>query len=658
MSAMAQHGTSAAESLSAALERVYRKLVQAAASASPAQAEPPATTDASPWQGADQPCLALQRLKTLFGLSAFEQDVLLLCLGASVEARFLPACAAIHGSQQTPWPTFGLALSVLDDAHWSAISRTRPLRYWRLIEVASSSASNGSLLHAPLQLDERILQLLLGVPAMDERLEAVVRPLPEPPERGRHRLSGPLDRVLDAGMRHWTQTTHFNKPILLCGDGEATREAAFAELCHRTTLQPYLFNTADLPGTPEDRERLARLWTREAALQQAALYVRCTDSDSVTQLSSWLASIQAPIAVDVPSGSPAERIDGLRLDVPGLSATERKTAWLEQLGDAAPRLNGTLDRIVEYFHFDAPAIRFAATTTLQTPVPGDEDLGGVAWRVCRQHGRRSLDNLARRIESRASWSQLVLPEAQIETLRQIAIHMRQRAVVNHQWGFSERYSRGHGLSALFAGPSGTGKTMAAEILARELDLDLYQIDLASLVSKYIGETEKNLRRIFDVAEESGAVLLFDEADALFGKRSEVRDSHDRYANLEVSYLLQRMDSYRGVAILTTNMRHALDSAFLRRIRFIVSFPFPDAPSRARIWQDIFPGAAPVGALDFELLSQLNVPGGVIRNIATHAAFLAAEQATAIEPQHVLAAARIEYSKMDKPLTASETRGWS
>src|ERR1051326_5255082 len=174
------------------------------------------------------------------------------------------------------------------------------------------------------------------------------------------------------------------------------------------------------------------------------------------------------------------------------------------------------------------------------------------------------------------------------SMRLARLSNERRAVVNEQWGFAERYSRGLGLNALFAGGSGTGKTMAAEIIAAELNLDLYQIDLASVVSKYIGESEKNLRRVFDAADESGAILLFDEADALFGKRSEVRDSHDRYANLEISYLLQRMEAYRGVAILTTNMQHALDPAFLRRIRFIVQFPFPDATSRTRIWQRVFP----------------------------------------------------------------------
>jgi SpoVK/Ycf46/Vps4 family AAA+-type ATPase len=280
-----------------------------------------------------------------------------------------------------------------------------------------------------------------------------------------------------------------------------------------------------------------------------------------------------------------------------------------------------------------------------------------AWQACRIISRRALDGLAPRIETKANWNDLVLPELQAETLRQIVAQVRQRARVHGEWGFGKRYSRGLGVSALFAGSSGTGKTMAAEVIASELKLDLYQIDLAGVASKYIGETEKNLRRIFDAAEGSGAVLLFDEADALFGKRSEVRDSHDRYANLEISYLLQRMESYRGIAILTTNMQNTLDTAFQRRLRFVVQFPFPEAESREEIWRRVFPKAAPVGALDYARLAQLNVTGGVIRNIALLAAFLAADAKGPIGMGHVLAAARTEYAKLEKPLVAAETRGW-
>ncbi|GLQ45828.1 ATPase [Dyella lipolytica] len=637
----------AAETLQQALERVYGKLQSAAG----AEAPTPVADEVAATEN------TLQQLQSMFGLSEFERDLLVLCVGTSIEARFLTACATIHGNPQCTWPTFGLALATLDQAHWSSISRVRPLRYWSLIDVVRAPGSHAPLLHAPLQVDERILLYLLNVSATDERIEALMRPLPMSIDTPRSENTR-LNAILDEGLRHWLNGGERGRPLLFCGERGASREAAFTELCRRADLNPYYLHAFDLPADIDERRTVARLWTRESALQHAALFVRCNDSDNLQALSGWLDLVHAPVAIDTPMGSQAEYLSGLRLDIPNLSAAERKQTWIGQLGDASHRLNGTLDRIVDYFHFDETAIQSAAAIARETPLDDEDDIGQIAWRICRQQGRRSLDNLARRIEPRATWSELVLPPAQTETLQQIAIHMRQRAVVNQQWGFSERYSRGHGLNALFAGGSGTGKTMAAEILARELDLDLYQIDLASMVSKYIGETEKNLRRVFDAAEESGAVLLFDECDALFGKRSEVRDSHDRYANMEVSYLLQRMDSYRGVAILTTNMRHAMDSAFMRRIRFIVQFPFPDAPSRARIWQGIFPELAPCDDLDFEQLSQLNVSGGVIRNIATHAAFLAAEDSTSIGTQHILAASRAEYAKMEKPLTTAETRGWS
>ena len=229
--------------------------------------------------------------------------------------------------------------------------------------------------------------------------------------------------------------------------------------------------------------------------------------------------------------------------------------------------------------------------------------------------------------------------------------------VYETWGFATKGLRGLGISALFSGVSGTGKTMAAEVLANELRLDLYRIDLSAVVSKYIGETEKNLRRVFDAAEEGGAILLFDEADALFGKRTEVKDSHDRYANIEVSYLLQRVEAYRGLAILTTNLKSALDTAFLRRIRFILSFPFPDLEQRAEIWRRIFPNQTPTRALDFAALARLNVAGGNIRNIAMNAAFLAANANEPVSMSHLLRSAQGEYSKLERSLTEGEIRGW-
>ena len=227
-----------------------------------------------------------------------------------------------------------------------------------------------------------------------------------------------------------------------------------------------------------------------------------------------------------------------------------------------------------------------------------------------------------------------------------------------RWAFAAKDSRGLGVTVLFSGESGTGKTFAAEVVAADLALDLYRVDLSQVVSKYIGETEKNLRRVFEAAEGSGAILLFDEADALFGKRSEVKDSHDRYANIEVSYLLQRMESYHGLAILTTNHKAALDSAFVRRLRFIVPFPFPDPAEREAIWRSVLPAAAPVSGLDFGALARLNLAGGTIRNVALKAAFLAADAGTPITMSHLRSAAHTEAAIRERPLADTETRGWA
>ncbi len=277
--------------------------------------------------------------------------------------------------------------------------------------------------------------------------------------------------------------------------------------------------------------------------------------------------------------------------------------------------------------------------------------------ACRAHSNQRLGTLTRKIIPRYTWADLVLPADRLAHLHEMCLHVRYSPLVFEEWGFDRKLSGGKGLNVLFAGEPGTGKTMAAEVLAADLGLDMYKLDLSSVVSKYIGETEKNLEQIFREARTSNSILFFDEADSLFGKRSEVKDSHDRYANIEVGYLLQRMESYRGLAILTTNLRSALDTAFLRRIRFVVQYPFPDPAQRAEIWRRIFPRDTPTQALDAVRLGQLNLAGGNIRNIALLAAFLAAEADEPVRMSHVLSAARMEYAKLEKPLTGTELDGW-
>jgi len=339
------------------------------------------------------------------------------------------------------------------------------------------------------------------------------------------------------------------------------------------------------------------------------------------------------------------------LDVSKPTADEQRSAWEKVLGRserAAPAL------LAGQFNLNISDIHEIATSARSAASNGDT-LSDRLWDACRTRARPVLNMLAHRLEPRATWEDIVLPVEEMAMLHQIAAQVNQRSKVYGEWGFARKMNRGLGISALFAGESGTGKTMAAEVIANDLCLNLYRIDLSAVVSKYIGETEKNLRRLFDAAEDGGAILFFDEADALFGKRSEVKDSHDRYANIEINYLLQRMEAYRGLAILATNMRSALDTAFTRRLRFIVSFPFPSAADRKRMWQKAFPSETPVRALDYEHLSRFNLTGGSIHNAAINAAFLAAEAGKSVTMTDVLAAARSEFIKLDRPISEADFR---
>jgi predicted nucleic acid-binding protein len=394
-------------------------------------------------------------------------------------------------------------------------------------------------------------------------------------------------------------------------------------------------------------DQVALLWQREALLLPGALLIQCGSGGLTASARHLVERISGLLILASPEPVRFNRAF-LRLDADKPSVTEQKRLWERSLAATGVNLNGALDALSEQFKLSAKTI-----FTTSALAGADQDL----WNVCRSLARPKLEDLAQRLVPCAGWEDLVLPDLQTQTLHQIASQVRHRMKVYETWGFAAKGRRGLGVSALLAGESGTGKTLAAEVLARDLELDLYRIDLSAVVSKYIGETEKNLKRVFDAAEEGGVLLLFDEADALFGKRSDVKDSHDRYANIEVSYLLQRMEAYQGLAILTTNLKSAVDKAFQRRLRFTVSFPFPDASQRAAIWSRIFPAKTPTQGLNFPKLSQLNVTGGNIRNIALNAAFLAAEAKRPVEMGHLVEAARLEAHKIERPLSEAEIRGW-
>jgi len=597
---------------------------------------------------------ALEVVSERFGLSPFERDVLLLCAGVELDSGFAARCAATQGDGNRRQPTFSLALAALPEPHWSALTPRAPLRHWRLIEVGSGE----SLTASPLRIDERVLHFLAGVETVDDRLSGLIKPL-----AGGAELVPSQQDLAHRIAAAWSEAAGRSAlPVVqLCsgngGDAAGQRAIALA-VCAHLGLSLHELPVAAVPAAPAELEGLIRIWERESVLSGSALFLDAADLDpgdaaregAVARLTEEL---RGPLLVALRERRPARQRAVLPFDVPGPTAGEQRVLWLAALGPAAAELNGQVDAMVSQFNLGAVAIRSAAA---QGAGLGAET-GSALWDACRSQSRPRLESLAQRIEPAAGWHDLVLPEPQRQILREVAVHVRHRRTVHEDWGFAGRGSRGLGIGALFAGPSGTGKTMAAEVLAGELRLDLYRIDLSSVVSKYIGETEKNLRKVFDAAEEGGAVLLFDEADALFGKRSEVRDSHDRYANIEVSYLLQRMESYRGLAILTTNLKDALDTAFLRRLRFIVHFPFPDAAHRAEIWRRIFPRQTPTEGLDAEKLGRLSVAGGNIRNIALAAAFLAADDGAPVRMAHLLRAARGEFVKLERPLSDAEIRGW-
>jgi hypothetical protein len=604
--------------------------------------DPPVELPIEPPEGGPA---ALDSLCNIFGLTPFERDVLLLCAGADLDSAFPEWRDAAAGETHTFQPTFGLALAALADAHWSAILPSAPLRFWRLIEITAGD----HIVASPLRIDERILHYLAGTSYLDARLQPSLHAI-APPEH----LAGSHQNCAERIARFSAGDPGGASPVIqLMGEPGAEAAAVAASAAASLGLQLYALSAADIhPGA--DRALMARLLDREFALSRAALLIEWDEPEHRRAAAALADSIRGVTIIAGREPLPVRRRRSLRVELERPSTADQHELWTRALGPAAEQLNGALAPVVAQFHLGGPAIE-AAGAEARSRTGGDA--ASNLWEACRTQSRSRMEGLAQRIEATAGWDELVLPESQIQMLREIAQQVRHRPKVYETWGFASRGARGLGISALFYGQSGTGKTMSAEVIARDLRVDLYRIDLSQVVSKYIGETEKNLQRVFDAAEESGAVLLFDEADALFGKRSEVKDSHDRYANIEVSYLLQRMESYRGLAILTTNMKTLLDPAFVRRIRFIVQFPFPEAMFRGQIWQRAFPATTPTEGLDIERLARLNLPGGNIRNIALHAAFLAANEDQPVRMTHLLRAAHNECAKLDRPMTESESRGW-
>ena len=606
----------------------------------PSRLPDPPAADAVPGGG------AADRIAARFGLGRFERAVLMLAAGPDLASAAAPPGGPAAGPP--PRPTFGRLLATLPEAHWSALAPEAPLRRFRLIALGPGDG----LSRRPLHAAEVVLHYLNGLVQDGPALAPHARPLAPDPviaEAYGDVVARAAEAVAAAAARH-------GPPVLrLTGPDRAVAEGVATAVLGRLGLAPRAFRPAALAGlTVEEAEDLAAAWRRDARLHDlaAVLAEAPPAGPAAPSLLRFVEAVDGALAIaesslPVPATRPV-----VEIAVPPADADRREALWRAALGpDAAARAGGRLADLAFAFPLDAGSIRAIGREAA--------DGSAEAWALARARARRDVTGLAERIDARATLDDLVLPDDAMAVLAAIRAQLRQRQRVLADWGFGAMAGRrGGGVSALFAGESGTGKTLAAEALAGELGIDLFRIDLSAVISKYIGETEKNLETLFRAAEASGAGLVFDEADACFGKRTEVRDSHDRYANQEVSYLLQRLERFAGLAVLTTNQPDALDDAFQRRLTFVLRFPLPGPAERARLWARAFPPGAPTEGLNFDKLARLSVAGGAIHNIALQAAYGAAEAGTPITMAAILEATRAEFAKRERTVTEAEVRGWA
>jgi SpoVK/Ycf46/Vps4 family AAA+-type ATPase len=626
--------------------------------------------------------LSLAQLDTLFQLTPFQQNVLLLALAPQLDRKYEKLYAYLQDDVTRKAPTVDLAMNLFlnsTDQKLEARSAFDPgaaLLRFKLLQVPENEAETTPLLSRQLKLDDRIVNFFLDVHRPEARLDRAMRLL-QPPKNFAATVCNDNDQqfVRDFIKSDFGGPAGTNLVVYCRGACRAEKEA-FAESVAGDLRQRVLVaDLAQLTEGPVAFEEALWLAGREALLQPAVL---CLENFDVVNAEDLVGQTRLKLIFDVakaccrqvflfgrkswqPRGLLNESIF-VDLYFPNPDDSDRKHLWEaitpDQFADDVD-----FGALASKFHFTRGQIQdafIAAADLARLRAPGDakismDDLEA----ACRAQSSQKLAALTKHVTPKYTWKDIVLPEnvlAQLHEICQCVIH---RYRVLGEWGFGRRLSLGKGVNALFAGPSGTGKTMGTEIIANELGMDLYKIDLSGVISKYIGETEKNLDRIFAAAEETSAILFFDEADALFGKRSEVRDSHDRYANIEISYLLQKMEEYEGLAILATNLRQNMDDAFLRRLQFVVEFPFPDEYHRKQIWQVLFPAEAPRDQIEFDFLaSQFRFAGGNIKNIVLGAAYLAAADGGRITMNHVMRATSRECHKIGRVFTHDDREKFS
>ncbi len=606
--------------------------------------------------------LRLHLLSELFNLQPFETDAILICLAPELDLRYEKLYSYLQNDVTRKRPTVDLVIKLLC---YSIEDRLKAREYFSLTApliknglICFTGDNQLPLLSRSIKTDDRIISFLLEKDGIDQRIRefsAIIRP-----------GKSLNDLILTEENKNtliklikW----HLNieRPMMFFFHGPyGTGKKTIAEaVCRESGTSLFVVDSKALKGV-ESAETL-NLILREALLQGASLYFEgfsgLLEKDTGVNMINMVRELdQFPNWVFLSGELPWEPASVLRnhgfisYAVPISSFTLRKLLW-EAFLKSDLREDVDVGALAGKFKFSGGQIRdaiFTARNIARTKKPDEPKLSmEELYQGCKIQSSRNLSTLAKKIEPHYTWEDIVLPEDTKDQLKEVSGYIKHRGTVYTDWGFDRKLSLGKGLNVLFSGPPGTGKTMAAEVIASELHLDIYKIDLSQIVSKYIGETEKNLDRIFTAAENANAILFFDEADALFGKRSEVKDAHDRYANIEIGYLLQKMEEYEGISILATNLRQNMDEAFMRRMQVVVEFPFPDEEYRRRIWEVTFPQDTPLGDdVDLNMLArEVKLAGGNIKNIALAAAFYAAEESGAIRMGHLIHAARREYQKL-------------
>lgn len=629
--------------------------------------------------------LPLIQLAHMFRLSPFEMQTVVICLAPELNHKYDRLYAYLQDDITRKKPSVDLVLTLLCESggdrsnldqsvRWRArsyFSDAAPLFRANILQIIDDpqSPSGVSDLRRFLRLDGRILNYVLGHHQIDGRLAHLVT-LHQPQQNldAVWVTSSSKNQLANLLERHCSPHASNRRQMVVYLQGAAgigKRELALGA-CAQLHCSLLECDLAMLLVQESEAENLLRSMFREGLLTQAALYFThldtlVEDEPKARVILKLLARVMAEygwlafLAGEKP-WQPQDLFESIVFQVIPISLpdlTLRSAIWQQLLETHLPSADVTwAAQLANQFRLTPRQIRSALAGAIDqcSLIDGQPHLDlADLYAACRNQATHKLGELAVKIEPHYSWQDLILTEDKLAQLQEICSQSRYRYRVFEEWGFDRKLAHGKGLSALFSGPPGTGKTMAAEVIAHELQVDLYKIDLSGVVSKYIGETEKNLSRIFQEAETSNAILFFDEADALFGKRTEVSDAHDRYANIETSYLLQKMEEYEGIVILATNLRENMDDALTRRLRFLVEFSFPDDLSRQLIWQAHFPPEAPLSEeLDYEFLARkFQVAGGNIKNIVLNAAFYAAEAGDVIGMEHIIRGARREFEKIGK-----------